>query len=67
MTTLMDFEGNANEFKAYCIPYFLHTANRTALNDIMATLTPTEKKDKGIKHARGEGRRRQFLRKPSSD
>jgi len=43
--------GNANEFKAYRILYFLHTANRAALNDIMATLTPAEKKDKGIKHA----------------
>lgn len=44
-------KGNPNEFKAYRILYFIHTANRIALNDLLATLTPAEKKDKGIKHA----------------
>ncbi|KAM7200597.1 SAC3/GANP/Nin1/mts3/eIF-3 p25 family domain containing protein [Rhypophila sp. PSN 637] len=44
-------KGNPTEFKAYRILYFIHTANRIALNDILATLTPAEKKDKGIKHA----------------
>lgn len=37
----------------YQILYFLHTTNRAALNDIMATLTPAGKKDNGIKHGLG--------------
>lgn len=44
-------KGNANEFKGYRILYLLHTANRAALNDLLAELTPSEKMDKGIKHA----------------
>jgi hypothetical protein len=43
--------GNPVEFKAYRILYFIHTCNRTALNDVMADLTPAEKEEKAIKHA----------------
>ena len=43
--------GNPEEFKAYRILYFIHTANRTALNDVLAELTPVEKKSRAIKHA----------------
>jgi len=43
--------GHPTEFKAYRILYFLHTCNRTDMNDVLADLTPTEKKDPAIKHA----------------
>ena len=43
--------GNPVEFKAYRILYFIHTSNRTALNDILADLTTAEKEEKAIKHA----------------
>lgn len=43
--------GNPVEFKAYRILYFIHTCNRTALNDVLADLTIAEKKQKAIKHA----------------
>lgn len=43
--------GNPVEFKAYRILYFIHTSNRTALNDVMADLTITDKKQSAIKHA----------------
>lgn len=43
--------GNPVEFKAYRILYFIHTTNRTALNDVLADLTPAEKKEASIKHA----------------
>ena len=43
--------GNPMEFKAYRILYFIHTANRTALNDALADLTPTETEQPAIKHA----------------
>lgn len=43
--------GNPEEFKAYRILYFIHTANRTALNDVLAELTQAEKKSRAIKHA----------------
>lgn len=43
--------GNPVEFKAYRILYFIHTSNRTALNDILADLTVAEKGEKAIKHA----------------
>lgn len=45
--------GNHLEFKAYRILYFIHTANRTALNDVLADLTSAEKQDEAIKHALG--------------
>lgn len=44
-------KGNAIEFKAYRILYFIHTANRTALNDAIADLTTAEKEERPIKHA----------------
>ncbi|KAI1640075.1 SAC3/GANP domain protein [Biscogniauxia mediterranea] len=44
-------KGNSTEFKAYRILYFIHTANRTALNDAIADLTPAEKEELPIKHA----------------
>ncbi|KAI3322081.1 SAC3/GANP/Nin1/mts3/eIF-3 p25 family-domain-containing protein [Xylariaceae sp. AK1471] len=44
-------KGNAIEFKAYRILYFIHTANRTALNDAIADLTSAEKEERPVKHA----------------
>lgn len=43
--------GHPVEFKAYRILYFIHTCNRTALNDVLAELTTAEKEEKAIKHA----------------
>jgi hypothetical protein len=43
--------GRPVEFKAYRILYFIHTCNRTALNDVLADLTIAEKGEKAIKHA----------------
>ncbi|KAH7319864.1 SAC3/GANP/Nin1/mts3/eIF-3 p25 family-domain-containing protein [Stachybotrys elegans] len=43
--------GNPIEFKAYRILYFIHTANRTGLNDTLADLTTAEKEERAIKHA----------------
>ncbi len=45
--------GSPVEFKAYRILYFIHTSNRTALNDVLADLTTAEKEEKAIKHALG--------------
>jgi len=47
----LGLKGSPIEFKAYRILYFIHTANRTALNDVLADLTTAEKKEKAIKHA----------------
>ncbi|KAG5978544.1 hypothetical protein E4U55_006076 [Claviceps digitariae] len=47
----LGLKGNPIEFKAYRILYFIHTANRTGLNDTMADLTTAEKGEKPIKHA----------------
>ncbi|KID92043.1 SAC3/GANP domain protein [Metarhizium guizhouense ARSEF 977] len=47
----LGLKGNPIEFKAYRILYFIHTANRTGLNDTMADLTAAEKEEKPIKHA----------------
>lgn len=47
----LGLKGNHIEFKAYRILYFIHTANRTGLNDTMADLTTAEKEEKPIKHA----------------
>ena len=44
-------KGKPLEFKAYRILYFIHTANRTALNDVLADLTTAEKSERAIKHA----------------
>ncbi|KAI9876964.1 MAG: hypothetical protein M1830_005185 [Pleopsidium flavum] len=43
--------GHPTEFKAYRILYFIHTCNRTDMNDVLADLTPAEKKDPAVKHA----------------
>ncbi|KAG7007847.1 hypothetical protein G7Y79_00008g024850 [Physcia stellaris] len=43
--------GHPTEFKAYRILYFIHTCNRTDMNDVLADLTPAEKKDVAVKHA----------------
>ncbi|KAI1856782.1 hypothetical protein JX265_011423 [Neoarthrinium moseri] len=47
----MGLKGNPVEFKAYRILYFIHTANRTALNDAIADLTTADKEERAIKHA----------------
>jgi SAC3 family protein LENG8/THP3 len=47
----MGLKGNPVEFKAYRILYFIHTANRTGLNDALADLTTAEKGECPIKHA----------------
>ncbi|KAH6995601.1 SAC3/GANP/Nin1/mts3/eIF-3 p25 family-domain-containing protein [Ilyonectria sp. MPI-CAGE-AT-0026] len=47
----LGLKGNPIEFKAYRILYFIHTANRTGLNDTLADLTTAEKEEKAIKHA----------------
>ncbi len=43
--------GHPTEFKAYRILYFIHTSNRTDMNDVLADLTPAEKHDPAVKHA----------------
>ncbi|KAK2742269.1 hypothetical protein FQN55_007938 [Onygenales sp. PD_40] len=43
--------GHPMEFKAYRILYFIHTRNRTAINDALADLTPADKLDPAVKHA----------------
>ena len=43
--------GHPAEFKAYRILYFIHTCNRTDMNDVLADLTLEEKKDPAVKHA----------------
>lgn len=43
--------GHPEEFKAYRVLYFIHTSNRTDMNDALANLTPAEKKNPAIKHA----------------
>jgi SAC3 family protein LENG8/THP3 len=43
--------GHPSEFLAYRILYFIHTGNRTGLNEILAELTPTDKDKPAIRHA----------------
>lgn len=43
--------GHPTEFLAYRILYFLHTSNRTDMNDVLADLTPTEKRAPAVRHA----------------
>ena len=43
--------GRPMEFKAYRILYFIYTRNQTAINDILADLTPAEKMDEAVNHA----------------
>ncbi|KYK59081.1 SAC3/GANP domain protein [Drechmeria coniospora] len=47
----LGLKGNPFEFKAYRILYFIHTANRSGLNDTLAALTAAEKEELPIKHA----------------
>ena len=47
----LGLKGNPVEFKAYRILYFIHTANRSGLNDAITDLTPAEKNERPIKHA----------------
>lgn len=47
----LGLKGKPNEFKAYRILYYIHTANKTELNSALADLTPAEKNDPAIKHA----------------
>ena len=43
--------GHPEEFKAYRILYFIHTCNRTDMNDVLADLTAAEKQHNAIWHA----------------
>lgn len=43
--------GHPVEFKAYRILYFIHTCNRTDMNDVLSDLTLTDKAEPAIKHA----------------
>ena len=43
--------GHPTEFKAYRILYFIHTCNRTDLNDVLSDLTAADKGDAAVKHA----------------
>jgi hypothetical protein len=43
--------GHPSEFMAYRILYFIHTGNRTGLNEILAELTPADKEKPAVKHA----------------
>ncbi|KAI9704857.1 MAG: hypothetical protein M1836_006637 [Candelina mexicana] len=43
--------GHPPEFKAYRILYFIHTCNRTDMNDVLADLTQAEKNQPAIQHA----------------
>jgi hypothetical protein len=43
--------GHPEEFLAYRILYFIHTCNRTDMNDMLADLTPADKADPAVKHA----------------
>ena len=43
--------GHPVEFKAYRILYFIHTCNRTDMNDVLSELTPADKQEDAIKHA----------------
>ena len=43
--------GHPMEFVAYRILYFIHTCNRTDMNDVLADLTPADKADIAVKHA----------------
>lgn len=43
--------GRAEEFKAYRILYFIYTRNQTAINDVLADLTPADKTSEAVRHA----------------
>ena len=46
-------KGSRVEFTAYRILYFIHTANRAALNDAIKDLTAADKEAREVKHALG--------------
>jgi hypothetical protein len=48
---MLGLKGYPIEFKAYRILYFIHTANRSGMNDAIADLTTAEKEEQPIKHA----------------
>lgn len=43
--------GHPMEFKAYRIFYFIYTCNRIDMNNLLAELTPADKKDPAVAHA----------------
>jgi len=43
--------GKPEEFMAYRILYIIYTCNRTDMNDVLADLTPADKRKPGVKHA----------------
>lgn len=43
--------GHPAEFLAYRILYLIYTCNRTAMNDLLATLRPEDKKQEAVRHA----------------
>ena len=43
--------GHPAEFLAYRILYFIHTCNRTDMNDVLAELTTADRNDTAVKHA----------------
>jgi SAC3 family protein LENG8/THP3 len=47
----MRLGGHPVEFKAYRILYFIHTCNRTDMNNVLSELTPSDKQEEAIKHA----------------
>nr|POE91403.1 thp3 like c2a9.11c [Quercus suber] len=47
----MNLGGNPEEFLAYRILYFIYTCNRANMNDVLADLTPADKRKPGVKHA----------------
>lgn len=46
-----DLGGHPAEFVAYRILYFIHTCNRTDMNDVLTDLTITDKQQPAVKHA----------------
>ena len=47
----LNLAGRPEECTAYRSLYFIYTCNRTDMNDVLADLTPAEKKMPGVKHA----------------
>jgi hypothetical protein len=47
----LNLGGHPAEFLAYRILYFIHTCNRTGLNDVLADLTPELKQQPALRHA----------------
>jgi hypothetical protein len=47
----LNLGGHPEEFLAYRILYFIHTKNNAGLNEVLADLTPADKKQPSVKHA----------------